>query len=139
MVAMYKLTRVHVVLVALTPIYALLCRYIYTHLAATSNTVYVVLVSVLSFLYLVEAIIAILSLVVTLAARALADLVIVVAYSLYSLSVLKQATSLSLAGALIALVFLAGFSSSLYGVIDAGKMLFTATRRRRQLPPFIRS
>ncbi len=136
---MHRLTRIHIALVALAPVYALLCRYIYTYIAATGNTVYVVLVSVLSFLYLVETIIAALSLVVTLAARALADLVIVITYSLYSLSVLKQATSLSPAGAFTALVFLAGFSSSLYGVIDAGKMLFTATRRRRQLPPFIRT
>ncbi len=130
----------HIALVALAPAYALLCRYIYTHVAATSNTVYVVLVSVLSFLYLVETVIAILSLIVTLAARAFADLVIVIIYSLYSLSVLKQATSLSLTGALTALVFLAGFSSSLYSVIDAGKMLFTDTRRRkRQLDFFVRT
>ena len=136
---MHRLTRMHIALVVLAPVYALLCHYIYTHVAATSNTVYVVLVSVLSFLYLVGAVIAILSLIVTLAARALADLVIVITYSLYSLSVLKQATSLSLAGILTALVFLAGFSSFLYGVIDTGKMLFTATRRRRQSPPFIRT
>ncbi len=133
---MHRLTRTHIALVALAPAYALLCRYIYTHVAATSNTVYVVLVSVLSLLYLIETIIVVLSLLLTLAARTLADLVIVISYSLYSLSVLKQTTSPSPAGAFVALVFLAGFSSSLYGVIDAGKILFTATRR--QVSPLIR-
>ena len=136
MITMRRITKIHAALLIMLPPYVLLCRYIYSHIIATGNTIYVVLVSTLSFLYLVEVIIAILSLVVTLTLRALTDLVIVAVYSLYSLSVLKQATSLSIIGASTALVFVAGFLSSLYGVIDAGKMLFTATRRRQRQPRF---
>ena len=131
-------TRTHLVLSAASAPYAFLCHYTYSHIAANANTLYVVLVSVLSFLYLVEVIIAVLALIVTLSLRALINAVIVAVYSLHSLSVLKQATTLSPIGALLSLLFSAGFAASLYGVIDSGRMLFTATRRRRE-PIYIRT
>lgn len=138
MVTMPSLTRAHKALLLLAPLYAVICRLAYTHIAARGNTLYVIMVSVLSFLYLVEAAIAVLSLVVSPAIRTLADLVIVLTYSIYSLSVLKQATTPSLQAIMTATLFVAGFSSSLYGVVDAGKMLFASTRSRRRPQPFIR-
>lgn len=129
-----KPTQTHLLLLLLMPLYIVSCRYIYSTVPGASNTFYVVSLSVLSYTYLVGIMLAVMAVLVAASLRTFIDLVISIVYSLYSLSVLRQASTLSLAAIPSVILFAAGLAAFAYSVIDAGKILFAASRQPTRRP-----
>jgi hypothetical protein len=132
-----KPTQVHLLLLLFMPLYIISCRYIYNTVPGASNAFSVVSLSVFSYTYLVGIMLTAIAVLVSMSLRTFIDLVVSVTYSLYSLSVLRQASTLSLAAIPSAILFVAGFAAFVYSVTDAGKILFTTSRQPTRRRPLI--
>ncbi|BEP17414.1 hypothetical protein PYJP_07660 [Pyrofollis japonicus] len=132
-----KPTQVHLLLLLFMPLYIVSCRYIYSTVPGASNAFSVVSLSVFSYAYLVGIMLTAIAVLVSMSLRTFIDLVVSVTYSLYSLSVLRQASTLSLAAIPSAILFVAGFAAFVYSVVDAGKILFTTSRQPTRRRPLI--